>query len=90
MDALRALARVAAGRGLEPTAALRQPSVQTRSGGPRGDDGGQQVVGFGAGAGSPIVNRDGAPAHSWRSVDVPLCGSEAPGCVAHVGGVRAD
>ncbi len=78
MDALRALARVAAGRGLEPTAALSDSqSVQTtESGGPRGDDGGQQVVGRKrhiavAGAGSPIVvdvhaasvqDRDGAPA----------------------------
>ena len=78
MDAWRDRARAEAGRGPEPTAALSDSqSVQTTErGGPRGDDGGQQVGGRKrpiavAGAGSPIVvdvhaaavqDRDGAPA----------------------------
>ena len=77
-DALRTRARAAAGRRREPTAALSDSqSVQTtESGGPRGDEGGQKVMGRKrpsavAGAGSPlgvdvhaasVQDRDGAPA----------------------------
>ena len=107
MDAWRDLARAEAGRGPEPTAALSDSqSVQTtESGGPRGDDGGKQVVGRKRHiavdvAGSPIVvdvhaasvqDRDGALHKGifWAGIGGCVWIGGPAPCVAGPGAARA-